>query len=119
MESANELLAIEQEFWDAAGDSQRYSAHLAGDAIHVFPGMGIAERDEVLAGVAGADPWKRFKIEDVRVVALGDEVAALIYTANAERAGQSPYEAAITSVYRRRDGWWELVLHQQTPLSSS
>jgi Domain of unknown function (DUF4440) len=73
----------------------------------------------VLAGVADADPWKRFKIEDVRVVPLGDGVAALIYTANAERASQSPHEAAVTSLYRRRDETWELVLQQQTPLSSS
>ena len=38
----------------SAGDSDRYSAHLAADAIHNFPGTGIVEREEVLAGVADA-----------------------------------------------------------------
>ena len=119
MEASDELLAIEEDFWRAAGDRDRYSTHLAADAIHVFPGWGVADRDAVLAGVADAGPWRRFTIEHPRVVRLGDEVAALVYTADAERADQTPYKAAISSVYRRRGGTWELVLHQQTPLPAN
>jgi len=50
------------------------------------------------------------------VLALSDDTAALVYRAHAKRQDQPPYEAAITSVYRRRSGSWELVVHQQTPL---
>jgi hypothetical protein len=70
----------------------------------------------VLAGVADASPWRRSTIEHPRVVRLGDDAAALVYSAHAVRPGHTPYEAAISSVYRGRDGTWELVLHQQTPL---
>ncbi len=118
MELSDELLAIEEDFWRAAGDRNRYSTRLAADAIHVFPGWGVADRDAVLAGVADASPWHRFEIEHPRVVRLGDQAAALVYTAHAERTGQPPYDAAVSSIYRRRNGTWELVLHQQTPLAA-
>jgi hypothetical protein len=119
VERSDELLAIEEDFWRAAGDRDRYSARLAADTIHVFPGWGVAERNAVLAGVADASPWRRFEIEHPRVVRLGDDAAALVYTAHAERAGERRYHAAITSIYRRRNGTWELVLHQQTQLPAN
>lgn len=111
-----ELLELEEEFWRAAGDRGRYEANLADDAVHVFPGWGITEREPVLEAVAGVDPWERFSIDDPSVVELSDDVVALVYTARAQRAGQDEYRAAMTTVYRRRDDGWELVLHQQTPL---
>jgi hypothetical protein len=77
---------------------------------------GGSPRDDVLAGVAGADVWSSFAIENPAVLALSDDSAAVVYRAHAQRQDQPPYEAAITSVYRRRDGTWELVVHQQTPL---
>ncbi len=113
------LLGLEEGFWRAAGDRERYAANLAPDAVHVIPGWGVADREPVLAAVAGSEPWGTFTIDDPRVVALSEESAALVYSARAERAGQDPYAAAITSVYRRREGAWELVVHQQTPLVDS
>jgi hypothetical protein len=116
MGSRQELLKIEEGFWRAAGDSDRYAEHLAADAVHVFPGWGVASREAVLAGVAKADPWTSFAIEEPEVLFLSDASAAVVYRAHAQRQGQPPYEAAITSVYRRCPGSWELVVHQQTPL---
>jgi Domain of unknown function (DUF4440) len=115
MKSRSELLAIEETFWRAAGDRQRYGEHLAADAIHVFPGVGLLDRESILDGVEHAQPWRVFRIEDPRFIEL-DGGAALIYRAHAQRAGGPTYAAAITSVYRRRDQSWELVVHQQTPL---
>jgi hypothetical protein len=118
MDVRRELIEIEQLFWRAAGDRDLYAKHLAADAIHVFPGWGVASREAVLSGVAEADPWKTFTIEHPEVIMLSDRSAALVYQTSAERETGSPYEAAITSVYRRRDGSWELAVHQQTPLSA-
>lgn len=118
MDPHDELLRIEEAFWRAAGDRDRYERNLSADAIHIFPGWGIADRDAVLAGVADAAPWQRFQIEHPRFVSVGDEAIALVYTAHAQRAGEPGYEAAITSVYRRRGTTWELVLHQQTPTAA-
>jgi hypothetical protein len=112
-----ELIALEEGFWRAAGNRRSYEAHLAEDAVHVFPGWGATENNErVLRAVETAEPWEAFSIEDLRLVELGEQVAALVYTARARRAGQAEYVAVITSVYRYADGGWTLVIHQQTPL---
>jgi ketosteroid isomerase-like protein len=110
-----ELVALEEDLWRAAGDAAAYASHLAGDAVHVFPGWGLAERDAVLDGVAAAAPWTSFSIEEPRILPLGDEAAALVYTARASREG-TEYRAGVTSVYRRDADGWRLVVHQQTPL---
>jgi hypothetical protein len=110
------LLRLEEGFWRAAGDGRRYADNLASDAVHIIPGWGIAERDPVVAAVDDADAWQAFELEDLRVVNLGDDAAALVYTARAERPEQGVYVAAITSVYRRDAEDWKLVVHQQTPL---
>jgi hypothetical protein len=118
MDRLDQLLQLEEEFWQAAGDRRRYERNLAADAIHVFPGWGVANREAVLAGVAEADPWQGVEIDAPQVISLDGGAAALVYTASAQRSGQPPYEAAITSVYRCRGMTWELVVHQQTPLAA-
>jgi hypothetical protein len=112
-----ELIALEEEFWRASGRRQAYEARLADDAVHVFPGWGVTEDNErVLQAVESAEPWKSFTIENPRVLELGEGVAAIAYTSHACREGEDEYVAAITSVYRRTDEGWHLVMHQQTPL---
>ena len=118
MDTEATLVELEERFWRAAGDRERYEADLAPDAVHVFPGWGVAGRDRVLEGVAEAEPWTSFTLSDVRLVALGEDAAGLVYTARAQRGEAPSYAAAITSVYRRAGGGWQLVLHQQTPLSA-
>lgn len=68
--------------------------------------------------MGAAEPWRSVAMEDVREVALGPDQIALAYRARAHRDGDpSPYEAGVTSVYARREAGWQLVLHQQTPLT--
>jgi ketosteroid isomerase-like protein len=113
----DELLALEEGFWRAAGSRDSYAAHLADDAVHVFPGWGVTgDTERVLQAVESVEPWETFSIDDLRFVDLGDRAAALVYTAHAQRSGQDEYVAAMTSVYRRADDGWTLVIHQQTPL---
>ena len=117
MATADELVALEEIFWKAAGGNRDlYEANLAPDAVHLFPGWGVTGREKVLQAVESAEPWERHTIEGPHVVSLGGDAAALVYTTRANRVGQPPYVAAITSVYRRQNGAWQLVLHQQTPL---
>jgi ketosteroid isomerase-like protein len=117
MELKPTLIELERRLWRAAGDRDRYADDLADDAVHVLPGWGVADREEVLGGVADADPWADFAIDEPQVIRLDDGAAALVYTATAHREGGPEYAAAITSVYRRDDdGAWRLVVHQQTPL---
>jgi hypothetical protein len=118
MDVRTELLEVEEELWRAAGNRERYARNLAADGVHVFPGWGVADREAVLGGVGEAEPWKTFTIENPDVVILSDDSAALNYQTQAQRENEPPYNAAVTSVYRRHDGSWRLVVHQQTPLSS-
>ena len=112
---ASTLLELEEAFWRAAGSRERYEEHLADDAVHVFSGWGVTERERAVSAADGAPAWDEFTIGDPQLLELADGAAALVYTARARR-GDSEYVAAMTSVYGQRDGRWKLVLHQQTPL---
>jgi predicted GH43/DUF377 family glycosyl hydrolase len=117
MSTRDELLSLEEGFWRAAGSRDSYAAHLADDAVHVFPGWGVTgDNERVLQAVETVEPWETFSIEDPRLVELGERAAVLVYTAHARRPGQDEYVAAMTSVYRLTDEGWTLVIHQQTPL---
>jgi hypothetical protein len=112
-----ELIALEEGFWRSAGSRHSYETRLADDAVHVFPGWGVTgDNERVLQAVEAVEPWESFSIESPRLVELGEGVAAIVYTTHARRAGEDEYVAAITSVYRRADEGWKLVIHQQTPL---
>ncbi len=114
-----DIIEIERTFWRSAGDRASYEANLAADAVHVFPEWGIVDRDQALEGVAASAPWTNFTIEHRRLVELGPDVVALVYRACAERSAKPAYAAAVTSVYRRTHGRWQLVVHQQTPLPTA
>ena len=116
MAIVDELLALEKGFWRAAGNRDAYATHLAVDAVHVFPGWGVTtDNGRVLEAVESVEPWETFSIDEPHLVELGAGAAALVYTAHARRTGQDEYVAAMTSVYRRVDDGWKLVIHQQTP----
>ena len=73
-------------------------------------------RPDVVAALAGARPWASYAIDDLRVVRLADDVVALVYVGTARRdAADTPFVAAMSSVYARRGSEWRLVLYQQTP----
>ena len=114
----NDIRKIEELLWRSAGDPDAYAAHLAADAVHVFPGWGAVDRETVLIGAAEARPWVTFEIAEPTIMQLSETSAAIVYGACARRDGEERYRAAISSVYRFRAGRWELVLHQQTLLPS-
>lgn len=114
MSLENELREMEDGFWRV--DEDHYRNGLADDVVMVFGGMGTLDRDAALASVADAPPWEEWSYDDVHVRRLGDTGALITYRTTARRPGSDgPYEAFLTSVYRREDGRWRLVLHQQTP----
>jgi hypothetical protein len=85
-----------------------------------LPGFGVVESDDVLEGVAQAEPWESFAIEEPRLVELGPDTAALAHVGSGRRGGDVPYRAAIISVYvraREADAWL-LAPHQQTTIGS-
>ena len=114
--SETRILELESAFWDSAGDPRFYRENFADDGVMALPD-GLMTKAQVISAMEEATPWSRFSIDDVRFVDVGDDVTALVYTADAPRDGRDDgYRAAISSVYVNRGGAWRLVLHQQTPL---
>jgi uncharacterized protein (TIGR02246 family) len=117
MAVADEVEDIEHRGWQAlsSADGAAFYANLmADDGLMVFPGS-VLDRQQSLRAIAGAPPWASFDLEDVRVIETGPDGALVTYRAIAQREGEAPYRAWMSSVYARRDGAWRLVLHQQSP----
>lgn len=115
MSLLDELLPIERRFWAAGGDPDFYRDHFADDGRCVF-GPGIMDKDTVVASMAQAAPWTEVAIDRDEAIPMGDDFATLVYHATARRAPDDPpYEANVGSVYVRRDGRWQLFLHQHAP----
>ncbi len=113
------LVDLERGFWDAAGgDGDYYERHFADDGVMVlpFPG-GILTKARTIDSVREAGAWDGFAIDDLRTLAISESTVALLYEGTGRRTGHPGYRALVTSVYRRRGEAWQLVLHQQTPLT--
>ncbi len=117
MTTLDELIKLEHGFWEATRDPDYYARHMRDDGLAVF-GEGImdkeAARRSTMTDAVGED-WTNIRIADPRVLAIADDVAALVYHGSATRAG-TPYRANCASVYARREGEWQMVLHQQSPV---
>ena len=116
MDIETELIRIENGFWEAAGDRRFYEENMSDNGLLIFAGAGaIVDKPSVLPMIENSEPWASYELENVRLIRLGDDAAAIIYSAKGDRADSAEYRANITSVYVRHDGNWKLVLHQQTP----
>lgn len=109
----HELLTRERQFWQAGGDGEFYRRHFADDGQCVFA-FGVLDKAATVASMESSQPWSSFEFDDVTIIELTSEAAAVTYAAQATR-GDDAYEAMVSSVYARRDGQWQLVLHHQTP----
>ena len=113
---AAELEDLERRGWKAlAGHDGAafYDALMADDGVMVFPGV-VMDRSESLRAIAAATPWESFELSDIRVIEASADAGIVTYRAVAQRPGEHPYRALMSSAYARR-GRWQLVLHQQTP----
>lgn len=114
-----ELIELEQQGWEAlskGGDAGKrfYASILRKDAVMLFPGgMRIEGREQIL-NTLDTQPWQSFRIEEAAIVALGENVASLLYKVTAKRKENPPFVALISSTYAREQEW-KLVIHQQTP----
>ena len=116
--TTDDLLDLEERGWQALSSPDPVpfcQEWLADDAVFVVPGM-VISRNAFLDAVAHEEPWVDHGIEDPRTIRLTDRSAALVYRVTAQRADQPPFVAWLTSVYAEREGRWQLVLHQQTPI---
>jgi ketosteroid isomerase-like protein len=115
MSLESELLEIEGVFWQSSGDIGFWGEHFNDDGVIALP-TGLMGKETVVNSQQRTKPWDDFSIKDAHVVDLGDDVASISYRATARRESESEYSAVVTSVYARRNGEWQLMVHQQTPI---
>ena len=113
----DELETLERQGWEALSGPHGaafYDDLMADDGVMVFPGV-VLDKAATVDAIAGASAWQSFDLTDIRVIEAAPDSGFVTYRATAQRAGEEPYRALMSSVYARRDGRWRLVLHQQTP----
>lgn len=114
----DELLHIERAGWDSLCESTGadfYGEVMLPDAVMVLANGMVMDRNTVVSALAQSPPWRAYEISGVRLIALDDDNAALVYTGTAYRDEEEPaFVGAMSSVYHRVDGVWKLALYQQT-----
>jgi uncharacterized protein (TIGR02246 family) len=116
-DAAREVEDLERRGWEAlsGSDGSRFYAELmADDGLMVFPGV-VFDKQATIQAIADAAPWATFEMSEVQVLEASPEAAIVTYRAMAQRHGQAPYRALMSTAYVRRKGSWQLILHQQTP----
>ena len=117
------LLDLERLGWASLCEgtgSDFFGSLMTRDGVMVLADGLVLNRQEVVASLREAIPWDRYSIADARLVSVGSEGAALVYTVRAERDGDdAPFSALMSSVYRRGAGVWRLALYQQTAIPSA
>ena len=95
---------------DGTGDDF-YGATMTEDGVMVLADGTVMTRSDVVAALGRAPAWASYQMDDLRVVPIGEESAALVYLGTGHRVDDAPsFVGVMTSVYVRRDGQW-----RQTP----
>lgn len=111
-----DLIELEHRGWRALcspDGASYYRGHLTEDALMAFP-FGVMDREEALAAMASTRPWATYEISEARVVSLGQDSGVVVYRVRAQRDGDEPFSAVMSSTFVRRGGDWRLAFHQQS-----
>lgn len=127
-----EIKSCEHKAWDALCKSgSSLIPLLAEDSIMLFPGGMMLSKHSTpsLESVLTSDmfvPWQKYTIseDEIRFLDAYATAALITYRVVAERPGEEKptvFQALCSSTWRKitppeRDGQWEMVSHQQTPI---
>jgi hypothetical protein len=113
---AQELIQVERRGWEALCSDDAvayYRRHLIEEALMAFP-FGLMDREEALGAMEAARPWSHYDMKEPRVIALAPDCGVVVYAVTAQREGEDPFSAVVSSTFVRRDGEWRLAFHQQS-----
>jgi hypothetical protein len=68
--------------WAGTGDDF-YGRTMIEDGVMVLADGSVMSRSDVVAALGKASPWASYEMDDVRVIPLGEDVAALAASARA------------------------------------
>jgi Domain of unknown function (DUF4440) len=115
----DELIELERAGWTSlcngtGGDF--YGRTMTSDGVMVLANGSVMARDDVVAALGQAPPWASYEMDDIQVVPIGENSAALVYVGTGHRDGDDPpFVGVMSSIYVKQDGTWRLALYQQTP----
>ncbi len=113
------LLELEHRGWQSLCDgtgADFYGRIMTDDAVMVLANGAVMDRSHVVEALEGSPTWAGYDLTDERVVTIGPDAAALVYTGSAHRDGSQPsVVATMSSVYVRTTDGWRLAVYQQTP----
>jgi hypothetical protein len=115
----DELVELEHAGWRSlcAGTGSDFYGHtLTDDGIMVLANGTVMDRRQVVESLANAPAWASYQMDDVRVLRIAGDVAALVYTGTGRRDDGSSFVGTMTSLYVRAEDGWRLALYQQTPV---
>jgi hypothetical protein len=122
MNKKEDLIQLEEQGWQALSLDRDeavkfYDYVLTIDAIMVFPGgLLIRGKSAILDSIREAEPWLKYRLDDVQILDLSANTRGVVYRANAQRAEHVEYNALMSSLYVRQDGRWKMAFHQQSPV---
>lgn len=112
-----ELSACERAVWDAlmTGDGAADAALLDAGFLGVYPD-GFANRDEHTAQVRAGPSVSGYQLDQIHLLALGPDHAALSYHAAFTRPGSDTARRMyVTSIWRQSADGWRNIFSQDTP----
>ncbi len=118
----NELLELEQEYWQAIQDKDIDAAmRLTDDTCIVTGAQGVGRIDRQRLGkmMQGANyTLERFELgKDPQVAFLSDDIALLAYKVHEELTVEGKpvaLDAADASIWIRRNGQWRCAMHTES-----
>lgn len=120
MDLQETLMALEKAFWQASaeGRGDLIYGYLAEQALTVGV-FGVLDRDTTAAIANDQPPFVFWRIDtEPRCLQLTPDCAVVLYQASAQRQGQAPFTALMSSTYLQQNSTWKLAFHHQTPLPS-
>ncbi|MGI9085820.1 MAG: nuclear transport factor 2 family protein [Aeromicrobium sp.] len=116
------LLDLERQGWDSLCDGTGatfYGDLMTDDAVMVLASGVVMDRAAVVASLEHAPPWHSYDIDEVRLVDVCEDAAALVYVGTGYRHGDQPaFVGIMSSLYVCRDERWRLAVYQQTAIST-
>ncbi len=115
-----EILALEREYWESMiTRNPEVATRLTAEQSIVVgaEGVGTVSKQEIGAMI-NSDKWrlKKFEFGDVKIKSMDKDTAIIAYTVKEDLDVEGKpltLEASDSSVWSRRNGKWECVLHTE------
>ena len=114
---AETLIGLETTLHGEDVRRSQLAAELLADDFVEFGASGRTYKKEELLRALRDDPYHAFQALDFRVQIWAEDVALVTY--RTRRVDPPHLEALRSSLWNRRDGKWQMVFHQGSPVGAS